>query len=574
MRIIGPDPVAPATLDADIARTRDLLAQAAVGPLVLATQATGAFARACLAALSTGRPVLPLDPQATAREVAPLLDRAAVLLLDPDVAQRWAVPAGIPTHLVDPTARPSAWQRLVGRQRHIDAFPGCLADRSPAAPAAVCADQLALLLQTSGTTGPSRLVRWTHGALRAQLHTLADALRLGGSDRMLNLLPTHHIDGLVMGPLLIDHVGGTLIRVGPRVVRALPTLLDTVWQERATHLVATPALLALLLRVGEDLREVFGGRDFRMFVSTAAPLYESIWRRVEDATGKPVVNVYGLTETGNLSFAGPDDGSRQRDSVGRARDCELLFVDEQGQPLPTGQVGELWLRGPSVMASYDDDSSPLVDGWYPTGDMARLGADGLLRITGRRKSMLSVGGLKVDPGEVTAALLDHPDVADARVFGEVDAVFGQRVVAEIVPVSTDRLNAGAALDTAALDTAVLTSWLRSSLSEYKLPRRIDVVDAIGRGATGKTPLSPALSLEDRLLALAARVLRAPVDQLSLATRAGDVPGWDSLGHLDLLEAIEQDFHFELTPRQLLGLQSLADALGLIELHCDETPTHG
>ncbi len=553
MRLIGPDPLRPARLSDALPAARALLAATPPGPLVLATQAAGAFTLAAFAALDTGRPLLPLDPQAPSAEVAGLLPRGAVFLLDPQPADRWTLPDGAVVRRVEPAARPSAWQRLLGRSPQIDSFPGCLQTTEGADAVDPGAADVALLLRTSGTTGHAGLVPWTGAALAAQLSTIADALSLDADARVLNLLPLHHYDGLVMGPLLVRHLDATLLRVGARIVEDLPAVLDRAWQERATHLVATPALLSLLLRLGDDVGEVFGGRDFRAFVSTAAPLATNTWRQLERLTGKPVVNVYGLTETGNLAFAGPDDATRVPGTVGRLRDCEWKLVDEGGAAVPAGQPGELWLRGPSVMTATDDGFSPLVDGWYPTGDLATVDDAGLLSIVGRRKAMLSVGGLKVAPAEILDALLAHPAVTDARVHGEADRVFGERVVAQVV-VDPD----------VALTDDELTRWLRQQLSEYKLPRRIERVGRIARGATGKAPLRPADSTEERLFSLAARVLRTPVDQLSLGTGPGDVPGWDSLGHLDLVDAIEAEFAFRLAPSELLSLSSLAVALDLVE----------
>ncbi|RME22819.1 MAG: hypothetical protein D6798_14885 [Deltaproteobacteria bacterium] len=553
MRLVGPDLLTPARLSEALPAARALLAAAPPGPVVLGTESAGAFTLAAFAAMDTGRTLLPLDPRAPAREVAPLLAGAGLCLLDADPAARWPVPEGTPRRRVDPAARPSAWQRLLGRSPRIDSFPGCLSHLEGVDAVDPVPSQVALLLRTSGTTGRAGLVPWTGAALAAQLDTIADALRLDADARILNLLPLHHYDGLVMGPLLARHLDATLLRVGPRLVEDLAGVLDVAWQERATHLVATPALLSLLLRLGDDVAEVFGGRDFQAIVSTAAPLRPETWRQLERLTGKPVVNVYGLTETGNLAFAGPDDDTRVPGTVGRLRDCDWMLVGEDGDGSPGGRTGELWLRGPSVMTAWPDGTSPLVDGWFRTGDIATVDDAGLLSIVGRCKAMLSVGGLKVAPAEIVEALLAHPAVIDAHVWSEADRIFGERIVAQVVVEPGEDLT-----------DQQLTEWLRQRLSEYKLPRRYERVGRILRGATGKAPVQPAGDVEQRLFAVAARVLRAPIDQLSLGTGPGDVPGWDSLGHLDLIDAIEAEFAIRLEPSDLLGLHSLAVALDLIE----------
>lgn len=554
MNLAGPAPVSAARLDADAPRAAALLLAAPPGRVVVATRDDGAFACAVLGARLAGRPVLPLDPASPAREVAPLLPGAGLLLLDPEPARAWPLPAGAETRVVAPAARPSAWQRLLGRAPVVESFPGCLAALDAAPPVPPDDARVSVLLRTSGTTGRPRLVPWTEAALRAQQATLSAALSVGPEARLMNLLPLHHIDGLVMGLLLAHGVGATLVRPGHRVLEDLPGVLDMVWREAVTHLVLTPALLALLLRAGEDLRELFDNRHFRMFVSTAAPLPDPLWRRMEQATGRPVVNVYGLTETGNLLFAGPGDETRRVGTVGRPRDCEIRVVDPSGASVQAGVDGELWIRGPSVLTAYADGDCPLRDGWYPTGDLAVLDTDGLVRVTGRRKAMISVGGLKVEPGEVERALLEHPAVRDASVRGEPDPLWGERVAASVVAEGVDE--------------AVLTAWLRERLSEYKIPRSLSLVDRVSRGETGKPVARPSDSVQDRVLAIAAAVLRAPAERLSLSTRAGDVPGWDSLGHLDLVDAIERAFGVPISGRELLRLRSLGDAVSLIEGRVD------
>lgn len=549
MRLIGPDPLTRAELDQDLPRVITLIRAAPPGRVVVATRSEGAFARAVLGALAAGRQILPLDPASPGPEVAERLQGAGLLLLDGEAASRWTAPPGALVTLVEPVARPTAWQRLVGgRRAPVSSFPGCLSALNPSSAGHLQPGEV--LLGTSGTSGRPRLVPWCNTALQAQMKTLAAVLHLGPDAVLLNLLPLWHIDGLVMGLLLAGHVGATLVRPAGRVVGDLPGVLDLVWRHKVSHLVLTPAMLSLLSRAGEDLRELFDNPHFRMFISTAAPLPDGLWRRIEQATDRPVVNVYGLTETGNLLFAGPEAETRRVGTVGRPRDCEIRVVTEAGEAHPPGEAGELQLRGPSVMRAWSDGESPLVQGWYPTGDMAVIDPDGLVRVLGRRKSMLSVGGLKVEPREVEAALLEHPAVRDAHVHGEADPTWGERVVAEV--------------EAEGVDEVALAEHLRARLSEHKLPRRIRLVDAVRRGSTGKPVFRPEDSLHDQVLALAAEVLRAPLWRLSLATRPGEVPGWDSLGHLDLVNALEQHFDLTVSGRELLELRSLADALAIVE----------
>lgn len=550
VQILGPDPLDEDALTRDSLKTAALAERAPAGRIVVATRHDSALARVALGARAAGRVMLPLDPASPAREVGPLLEGAGLLMLDPEPAQRWTLPPGAELRLIDPSARPSAWQRLMGRPADISSFPACLQRLSPKEARAPDPEETALLLTTSGTTGAPRLVPWTAGAVAAQVRILADALRLEPRSRLHNLLPLHHIDGLLMGLLVAEHVGCGLVRSPAPVVQHLGDVLDAVWRERVSHLVLTPSMLSLLLRSGEDLRELFDNRHFQMFVSTAAPLPEGLWRQIEAATGRPVVNVYGLTETGNVVFAGPDAPSRSPGTVGRPLGVELRIVDEAGAEVVPGEAGEIELRGPTVTRAPPEGQRPLRDGFYATGDRGRLDEAGNLVVLGRIKAMISVGGLKVEPLEVERALLEHPGVSDARVLSEPDPVWGERVAAQVVAPG--------------LDEQALVAHLRSRLSEHKIPRVWRLADELRRGATGKPLARPEDPLEQRVLDVATAVFRAPRGSLSLASRAGEVPGWDSLGHLDLVEALERAFDVQIVGRELMRLRSLSDALALLE----------
>lgn len=494
--------------------------------IVLATEDEEAAVIAAVGARRAGATLVPLDPRAPAAERLGV-EGASISVVDAPLL-------GALPHAVE-AARPpvrSAVSRLLGRAAPpVTSFPGNLASLPPAAPVE---GEVAVWLRTSGTTGRPKIVPMRSSALRAQLPILREAL-LGDRDAVvMNLLPGHHIDGLVMGTWMVEDWDATLVRPGRFVVQELPTIVDLVVQLGVTHLVAPPAILALLLRSEEDLGEVFA--RLRLFVSTAAPLPTPVWAGLEEATKKPVVNVYGLTETGNLFFTPPQLGPGRHGTVGRAHGVEWRVVE-----------GELQLRGPTVMTAYADGSSPLVDGFYPTGDLVEA-EGGLLRVIGRSRSMISVGGQKVGPAEVEEALLACPGVRDAWVRGEADPLWGERVVADVVVDGDPDLHAA----------------LRHRLSEHKLPRHIERVERIDRGATGKVRQHPVADPADGVLALAATVFRVPVARLRPSMGPDEVPGWDSVGHLDLVAALEKAYGFRMAARDVIRLRTLADAIRIVE----------
>jgi long-chain acyl-CoA synthetase len=463
---------------------------------------------------------------------------------------------------VAPAAAPTAWERLMRRARpRTEDFPACLAalpETPPVAWPPLAAPhpdaQPAVLLRTSGSTGRPRLVVLHRGALRAQVLVMAEALEIGPGSRLLDLLPLDHLDGLVMGALLAVERGASLLRPDEAGVPGLVGVLDQVYRERASHLVAVPAVLGLLLRDGADLAEVLGHSGFRMVVSTAAPLPEALWKRVEALSGRPVVNVYGLTETGNLAFTAASLGVEGRHgTVGHLRGCEHRVVDPSGATAAEGASGELLLRGPAgARALWGGGALLDEEGWYHTGDRVERAADGALRVLGRVRQQVSIGGLKVDPLEVEGVVRAHPGVEDAWVGGEPDPIWGDRLVCTYVG--------------AGVPAEALVGWLRERLSEHKVPRSIEAVAQIERGASGKVRARAQAGgrVSDQVIALAAGVFRVPREALALDQGPEELPGWDSVGHLDFVLAVEERFGVRLAPRDLAGLRTLGDVVRLVE----------
>lgn len=545
----------PTSLERDITRCVGLLcALSPVGAVVaVATEDERAMAVLALATLRAGRTLLPLDPRAPGPEVAPALSLAQLAFLDPAPASRWGYPG--PTLRIEPPPTGSLFARMLGRSKAPTmSFPAILRDHPETPDQPPDPQSVAVYLRTSGTSGGPKLVPWTRAALAAQLPVLCRGLQVDASSRVLNLLPAFHIDGLVMGIYLCAHAGAALLRLPRSQALDVRAAADLIFRERGTHLVAVPAVLGLLLRLGEDIAAVFGEPSFRAFVSTAAPLPDPTWRRIQQGSGRPVVNVYGLTETGNLFFAGPDPQTGRIGTVGRSDGCETRLIDEAGDACPPGQPGELLLRGPTVVQAFQDGTPATTpDGWFATGDLAIQDEDGLWRILGRVRGLLSVGGLKVAPMEVEQALLEIDGVSDARVFAVPDPTWGERVVAELVAEG--------------LDEARILAALRERLSEHKIPRELRWTGGIQRGPTGKVALltPQGHTTDDRVLALAARVFRTSASSLSQASRIERVPGWDSIGHLDLIAALEKEFGVVLGLQDMMDIRTLADAARVVEL---------
>ena len=338
-------------------------------------------------------------------------------------------------------------------------------------------------------------------------------------------------------------------------------------------MVAVPTMLALIARLGLDQRDAFSGGDFRLLVSCGAQLEKRLWEDFLAAFGVPLINVYGLTETviGGV-FAGPDATTGVPGSIGMPQDCELRIVDDQGIDVAPGESGELLMRGALLMSGYFGDpeltSRVLRDGWLHTGDLAQRDAAGLHRIVGRVKNIIIRGGYNISPEEVTEVLHRHPAVLEAVAFGVADEVWGEIVAAVVV------------LDPSG-DVEVLRAFCAGQMEAWKVPTRIVSVPALPRGRSGKVtleaarallvaPISSGLAAEmapqdasDRLLKIAAATFKIDPSKLGLHSTPRDVPGWDSLAHMELVSALETEFGVKLTARDIMALDRIDKALAMV-----------
>jgi acyl-CoA synthetase (AMP-forming)/AMP-acid ligase II len=338
-------------------------------------------------------------------------------------------------------------------------------------------------LYTSGTTGRPKGAVLTHRAVTANMAQIAGGPHRGPvGERALVLAPMCHA-GIVWTAFAPLVWGASLWIETDFDPARLVTLLDT---ERIGYAVLVPAVLQACLTTVPDIADR-AYPDLRMILTGSAPISEATLRRVIEVFGCDVVQGYGLTETtAGVSTMTPEDTHRalseQPDlltSVGRPlAGTEVRVVDVDGRPLPTGQVGEIVVRGPQLMAGYwhapDATAETLRGGWLHTGDAGRLDADGYLYIHDRVKDMIVSGGENVYPGMVEQVLAEHPAIADVAVIGVPDPRWGETVKAVVV------LRPGASAD----ETEII-DFCRGRLGGFQRPRSVDVVDALPRNTAGK-----------------------------------------------------------------------------------------
>ncbi len=527
-----------------------------------------------LGCLRSGLVPVFIDPDATAAEVRYLLSKADVKLMfaEEEVADRW-----VDAECTLPQLRAAAPKKKLvsrwlggGKKKQGDAaaetYPAVLdAHDAKHAPYEGSTEDLALILYTSGTTGGPKLVPLTRGNLEAQAGTMTERLALDEASRVLNLMPITHVDGLLTGILVTFMSGSTMLRLEPFTMPKLPIVMDAIYKHRATHAILVPTLMSLMLRDEDRARESFDTEDFRFVVSTASSLAPELWKRFEDITGKPVANMYGMSEIGNLIFSGPDESSRRIGSIGLAFDCETLVVDDEGRPVAAGAEGELLIAGPSVTPGYLGTETPSVvaegTNWFPTGDLVIHEETGHLKLVGRKKDLIITGGRNVAPDEVNQALLEHPSVIEAATFGVEDDTWGERILSCAVT------------DGGATDEAIL-AFVSERLASFKVPRELHVLPELPKGRSGKvqtaelkkrvaegvsgaTGSSGSVDVSAVILDVAAKSFRTTRSSLSLATRPDTCQGWDSMAHLDFVCNLERALDVTFGPRDIMRMQSLS-----------------
>ena len=342
-------------------------------------------------------------------------------------------------------------------------------------------DRRAMILYTSGTTGKPKGVVTTHGSLRAQVTSLVTAWEWSADDRILLVLPLHHVHGIVnvlacalWSGARCDMLGQfDALETWARIARGDLTLfmaVPTIYHKLIAAWEAAPP---------ERRREWSAGCGrMRLMVSGSAALPVRTLERWREISSHTLLERYGMTEIG-MALSNPLRGERRPGFVGTPLPgVEVRLVDERGAPVAPGTPGELQVRGPTVFLEYwrrpDATAAAFQDGWFRTGDVAQL-EGGSYRILGRSSvDIIKTGGYKISALEIEEVLRTHPAVAECAIVGVEDAEWGERVCAavELAPACD-------------LTLPQLQGWVKERLAPYKVPRALSVVQALPRNALGK-----------------------------------------------------------------------------------------
>jgi malonyl-CoA/methylmalonyl-CoA synthetase len=341
--------------------------------------------------------------------------------------------------------------------------------------AAQSADDLAAILYTSGTTGRSKGAMLTHGNLLSNANTLKDYWGWVPGDVLVHALPIFHVHGLfvaIHGALLN---GSKMLWCSKFDARAVVEMLP-----RATVFMGVPTLYVRLLQEPGLTPEAV--RSMRLFIAGSAPLLIDTFKEWQTRTGHTILERYGMSETTMLT-SNPyraQDGARRGGTVGfPLPGVQLRVVDDANQPLAVDEIGSIQVRGPNVFQGYwrmpektAEEFTP--DGFFRTGDLGLIDAQGFVHIVGRSKDLIISGGYNVYPAEVEAALNDLPGVHESAVVGVPHADFGEVGVALLVA------HAGAVLEPVQILAA-----LKTRMAHFKVPKQCYVLAELPRNAMGK-----------------------------------------------------------------------------------------
>ncbi|SDD57513.1 long-chain-fatty-acid--CoA ligase [Auraticoccus monumenti] len=346
------------------------------------------------------------------------------------------------------------------------------------------ADDTAVILYTSGTTGTPKGAELTHDNLSTNVAAVVETLtHMTTEDVVFGGLPLFHSFGQTVG-LNSAMQAGACLTLLPRFDGA--EALEVVQRDRVTIFLGVPTMYTALLAVAD--KEGYDTSSLRLAISGGASLPLEVLNRVQRTFGFQLLEGYGLSETSPVASFNHPDAEARPGSIGTPiRGCEFRLVDEDGHDVAEGEVGEIAIRGENVMRGYWQDPEATAemvrDGWFRSGDLARRDADGYYYIVDRVKDMILRNGFNVYPREVEEVLYSHPDVTEAAVFGVPHPEHGEEVAAKVT------LREGATVT-----AEELREWVKAQVAPYKYPRTVSF-GVLPKGPTGKI-LKREISVEE------------------------------------------------------------------------------
>lgn len=436
-------------------------------------------------------------------------------------------------------------------------------------------ETIAYILFTSGTTSDPKGVMISQKNLWEHIRTLKNVYGMNNGSRILNNLSLYHADGIIQGPVLTAFCNATLIRPLKKFEIGLTgEFLTSIYKYRISHLIIVPAIISLLYKFSENYEDSFESPDFKFVISVSAHIEEYLWTNFEKTFKTEIVNVYGLTETvaGSL-FSGPDKTIKKIGTVGKPVDCLIKIVDQDGQDVPDGEEGELLIKGTHVFNGYYKNESAtqlvLKDGWLFSGDLAIIDSDGFVKITGRKKNIVVVGGFNIHPEEISEVINTHPEIMESICIGVKDDVFGEKIIACVVAKDKSNMNKN-----------ILAAYLSEHLEPNKLPADILMYDALPKGLSGKVQIKEIeqtitnaagsadkqADLQKEIFRIAALSFKIDPDSLSINDNSNSINGWDSMAHLHLVTKLEERFNTRFSAAEIMVMNNFKSIESILKKH--------
>ncbi|MDR3294743.1 MAG: long-chain fatty acid--CoA ligase [Clostridiales Family XIII bacterium] len=334
-------------------------------------------------------------------------------------------------------------------------------------------DSISTFLYTSGTTGKPKAAMLTHSNLLANSGQCYEALETTPDDIFMCVLPMFHVFAFTACVLLPLYSGGTTDIV--EEFRPKEVIAGLIGKD-ITVFMGVPAMYMVLIEAG---KKNITFPKLKLAISGGAALPVEVYHQAKETIHLPIIEGYGLTESSPGAVFNPPSGVQKPGAIGLPLpQMECRIGGEDDEELPMGEVGELLMKGPNIMAGYykqpEETAATLRNGWLHTGDLAKKDEDGYIYIVDRKKDMIVVSGLNVYPREVEEVLYKYPSVKEAAVVGAPDKLRGEAVVAYVVLKEGETAH-----------SKEILRYLKSKLAAYKLPRRIEVVDSLPKNSTGK-----------------------------------------------------------------------------------------
>ena len=429
---------------------------------------------ACFIACASGVTSAPLNPAYRADEFEFYLsdlNAKALIVEHNSLSPAIGVAQKLGVRLIDLTTRPEH-----GAGNFTLAARDGAASTPSANPGFAQADDISMVLHTSGTTSRPKIVPLSQRNLCASASSIRDTLQFTSADCGLNIMPLFHIHGLIAG-VLAPLAAGSQVFCTP----GFNALKFFAWMDEAqpTWYTAVPTMHQAIVSRAPKNAEVIARHPLRFLRSSSSSMPPQVIRELEDIFNAPLVEAYGMTEATHQMTSNPlPPAARKPGSVGKAAGPEVAIMGTDGSVLAAGATGEIVIRGANVTAGYESNPSAnaeaYTNGWFRTGDQGVMDAEGYVSITGRLKEIINRGGEKISPREVDEILMDHAAVAQVVCFGMPHAKLGEEVAAVVV------LREGRQAS-----ERELQDFVGQRAADYKVPKKILFMDEIPKGATGK-----------------------------------------------------------------------------------------